>query len=184
MGPRYLTRCYLKPRFAVVDVCLVSGRAVVAARRLAEVPEELARASSLQDPAYVDAFDIDLETPAPSAEVWGRSVFEGAPAAVRRLIVIGWRLGLGLRLGPRTPEHVLGWRITALGATSLTLEQESWMLSAQVVCWTSEKRSMQATFVRYDSSLGRWLWPPLSALHRFIVAYLLRRAATALIRRR
>ena len=138
---------------------------MVASRRLAEVPTELVQASSLQDPAYVDAFAIDLALAAPSAEGWARSVFEGAPVARRWFIVVGWRLGLGLRLGPRTPEHVLGWRITGRGANSLTLEQQSWMLTAQLVCWTSNQRSMHATFVRYDridealaSALLRLAW--------------------------
>ena len=90
---------------------------MVAARRLAEVPEELTGASSLQDPAYVDAFDIDLASPAPSAELWARSVFEGAPAAVRWFIVIGWRVGLGLRLGPRTPEQSSAGGLPDVGPT-------------------------------------------------------------------
>jgi hypothetical protein len=88
---------------------------VAASQRLAEVPEELVQASSLPDPAYVDAFAIDLASAAPSAEGRARSVFEGAPVAMRWFMVVGWRLGLGLRLGPRTPEHVLGWRITGRG---------------------------------------------------------------------
>jgi hypothetical protein len=129
----------------------------------------------------VDAFAIDLALAAPSAEGWARSVFEGAPVAVRWFVVVGWRLGLGLRLGPRTPEHVLGWRITGRGANSLTLEQQSWMLTAQLVCWTSNQRSMHATFVRYDRPAARWLWPPVSLLHRRIVPYLLLRAARTIV---
>jgi hypothetical protein len=154
---------------------------VVTSRRLAEVPEELVHASSLPDPAYKDAFAIDLASAAPSAEGWARSVFEGAPVAVRWFMVVGWRFGLGLRLGPRTPEYVLGWRITGRDANSLTLEQKSWLLTAQLVCWTGNQGSMQATFVRYDSPAARWLWPTASLLHRRIVPYLLRRAASTTV---
>jgi hypothetical protein len=150
-------------------------------RRLAEVPGEVALASSLRDAAYADAFEVDIasntQAASPSPEIWARAVFEGAPAAMRWFMVAGWRLGLGLHLQTRSPEHVVGWKIAGRGPNWVSLEQDSWMLTAQLVCFMDGGRAVQATFVRYDRSLAQWVWPPVSIVHRRIVPYLLRHAA-------
>ena len=62
---------------------------------------------------YTDSFEAPIATANDrTPEQWARAVFEHAPRPVRRLLVSGFRYGLGLRLGPRpSPEHVLGWEI-------------------------------------------------------------------------
>jgi hypothetical protein len=131
--------------------------------------------------AYADSFAAEIpagETRSP--EQWARAVFEGAPLPLRWLLVVGFRFGLGLRLGPRSsPDHVLGWRIVATEPDSVTLEARSWCLTSRLVFDVGESRLTQSTYVSYDRRIAAVLWPPVAIVHRRIVPRLVRHAASA-----
>jgi len=98
---------------------------------------------------------------------------------VRWFLLVGWRFVLGLRLGPRTSlVHVLGWTIIKSDTNSITLELQSWLLTAQLVFRTDESHVTQATFVRYNQPIAAFVWPAVSLIHCQIVPRLLRRAGT------
>jgi hypothetical protein len=128
---------------------------------------------------YSDFFSAEISAGDDcSPEQLARAVFEGAPRSVRLFLVAGFRYGLGLRFGPRSsPEHVLGWAIIDREPDSITIESRSWMLTSRLVFRTDESQVSVSTFVRYDKSIAKVLWPPVSLLHCQIVPRLLRRAA-------
>jgi hypothetical protein len=103
-------------------------------------------------------------------------VFEGAPAAMRWLMKVGWRVGLGMRLDPPSSESILGWKILGRAPDTVVVEQHSWLLSAQLVWWIEDRHVTQATFVRYARAAARPVWSLLSHVHRQIVPYVLRHA--------
>jgi hypothetical protein len=128
---------------------------------------------------YSDSFEAPIAAhDERSPEGWARAEFEQAPAPVRWLLVIGFRYGLGLRLGSRaSPERVLGWKIVDRQADSITIESRSWFLTSRLVFRTERSRVTQSTLVRYDRRIAAIIWPPVSILHRQIVPRLLHRAA-------
>lgn len=130
-------------------------------------------------PDYTDSFAADLpagETRSP--EQWARAVFEGAPLLLRWFLVVGFRFGLGMRLGPRSsPDHVLGWKIVARESESITVEARSWCLTSRLVFATAESRLTQSTYVSYDRPIAVVLWPPVAIVHRRIVPRLVKHAA-------
>ena len=114
-----------------------------------------------------------------SSEQWGRAVWEGAPPLLRWFMLAGWRLVLGLRLGPRpSPDHILGWQIASRGVDDTVCELRSGFLTAYNVFRTTDGRFVWSTFVTYDRSVARLIWLPVSLLHRFIVRVAIRLAAT------
>lgn len=128
---------------------------------------------------YTDSFEAPIATANDrTPEQWARAVFEHAPRPVRRLLVSGFRYGLGLRLGPRpSPEHVLGWEIVNRKPDSITIESRSWLLTSRLVFRTEESRVTLSTLVHYDKRIAAVIWPPVSILHRQIAPRLLRHAA-------
>ena len=112
-----------------------------------------------------------------SAEQWARAVFEGAPRPLRLVLRFGWRVGLGLRLGPESgPEHVLGWRIASRTPDSVTLELRGGRITARNVARIDDGELSWTTSVRYESSLGRVLWSLAAPIHHLTMPYLLGRA--------
>lgn len=113
-----------------------------------------------------------------SSEQWARTVWEEAPAPLRLVMLAGWKLVLRLRLGPRhSPDHILGWRITARDPDRTECRLDSPFLSAGNVFRTSGGRLAWSTFVTYDRPAARLIWPPAAPLHRLIVRIALHRAA-------
>jgi hypothetical protein len=101
-------------------------------------------------------------------------MFGDVPTAGEVLI---WRVVLGLRLSRgRSPATVAGWRIGGRGTDWIRLETASWFLAANLVVQVADGQVSLGTFVRYERGLGRYLWPPLSAVHRFLVPRVLRDA--------
>lgn len=131
-------------------------------------------------PDYTDAFEVSIAgADRRSAEQWARSTFEGAPWPMRWFVLAGWRMVLRLRLGPRpSPDHVLGWKILDRGANWVVLELRSAFLTAHLVFWVEESRVVQSTFLRYDRRVAHFVWPPVSMIHRQLVPWFLRRAAS------
>jgi hypothetical protein len=116
-----------------------------------------------------------------STEQWARAILEDAPVVLRVFIVAGWRFVLGLRLGPRhSPDHVLGWKVTARLPGETVLESRSAFMTARLVFHRDGTHLVWATFVHYSRPIAGLIWPPVSLLHRRIVPYALRRAASDL----
>jgi hypothetical protein len=150
-------------------VSLVDG--VVAARGL---PRSVRALSSLPDPDYVDLFTLSTDTQA-APEQWARAMFGNVPSITERLI---WRGLLGLRLSRgRSPGTVAGWLIGGRGEDWIRLEAASWFLTANLLVVTADGRVSLWTFLHYDRSLGRAVWPRLSVIHRRVVPRVLRDAA-------
>lgn len=95
-------------------------------------------------------------------------------------MLVGWRVVLGLRLGPlSSPDHILGWRIVERRADGTVCRLQSRLLDAYNTFTTEEGRLVWSTFVFYERPVARLIWPPVSLLHRPLVRAALRRASTA-----
>jgi hypothetical protein len=131
-----------------------------------QVPGSARACSSMPDPDYADLFTLSTGTEA-TPEQWARAMFGNVPSAAEVLI---WRVLLGLRLTRgRSPATVAGWRIGGRGPDWIRLETRSWFLTANLLVQTADGRVSLATFLSYDRFPGRWVWPPLSAIHRRLV---------------
>ncbi|WP_036495518.1 DUF2867 domain-containing protein [Nocardia sp. BMG111209] len=127
---------------------------------------------------YVSAFELDPHGTRRTAEHWARSVFEHAPAVMRILLVLGWRLVLGLRLGPRPATgFVLGWHIASAEPEILVLESHSPFLTARNIVAASDSTVTWTTLVRFDRRIARPVWNIVRPVHELAIPYLLRRAA-------
>jgi hypothetical protein len=114
-----------------------------------------------------------------SAEEWARTAWEGAPSAQRWFILAGWRLVLGLQLGPRpSPDHILGWRMVDTRPEEVVCHARSWFLGADNIFHRADDRLVWSTFVTYERLVARALWPPVSIVHRLVVRRALRRSAS------
>jgi Protein of unknown function (DUF2867) len=158
----------------------VSRPGAAHARRIA-VSEQIRALDTLAEPHYAAAWEVaSAEGDARSPEQWARATFEDAPRALRAFIVAGWRVGLGLRLGPRpSPDHVLGWKIVSAGTDLIGLSVQSALLGTAHLMWQLEgSRVTLASFVRYEKRGARPIWWAVQPLHHRIVPYLLGRAAS------
>jgi hypothetical protein len=145
-----------------------------------QVPGSVRELSSLPDPDYADLFTMSTDTEA-NPEQWARAMFGDVPSHAEVAI---WRVLLGLRLAAgRSPETVAGWRIGGRGADWIRLETASWFLTANLLVQTADGQVSLATFLSYDRYPGRWVWPPLSAIHRRLVPGVLLGAARRLLPR-
>jgi hypothetical protein len=127
---------------------------------------------------YADRFAVDSTGADATPEQWARAMFGDVPSLGERLI---WRGFLGLRLQPgRSPSTVAGWRIDGRGDDWIRLATGSWFLSANLVVRTADGQVALATFLSYDRWPGAVIWPPLSAVHRFLAPGVLRKAAARL----
>jgi len=144
------------------------------------MPDEIDARQDLVPANFSYACELTLDTAtAQSAEQWARGVFEGAPRLLRWFIVTGWIVGLGLRLAPRrSRSHVLGWNIVSNSPEVIVLGVESFMLTARVVVRVRESTVVHATFVRYERAPARIVWPIAAVVHRRVIPFLLRNAAT------
>jgi hypothetical protein len=140
-----------------------------------DIPESVRALGSLPEVDYADLFTLSTDTEA-TPEQWARAMFGDVPNLAELLI---WRGLLGLRLDRgRSPATVAGWQIGGRGDDWIRLEAASWFLTCNLLVQTAEGRVSLVTFLHYDRSLGRSVWPPLSAIHRRLVPGLLRDAAT------
>lgn len=148
------------------------------ARRV-DVTDDMRAASTVADSDYASAFQVAVSTiDARSPEQWARTAFEDAPRLLRSIIVIGWRVALGLRLGPRaSPDHVLGWKIVSSTPDAITLEVGSRLVTAVKVLQVGAGRATAATFVRYERWPGRIVWRVIAPVHHRTEPLLLTLAA-------
>jgi Protein of unknown function (DUF2867) len=107
-------------------------------------------------------------------ERWARAMFGDVPGAGE---VVIWRGLLGLRLDrSRSPDTVAGWRVTGRGDDRIRLEATGRVISGVLVVRTGDDEVSLTTRVRYEHPVARLWWPPLSAVHRFLVPRVLRAA--------
>ena len=149
-----------------------------------EVPEMLlADHAPWGRPDYASAFRLSTtRARSRTPEMWARAVFEEAPALLRPVLVFGWRVGLGLQLGPRpSPGSVLGWSMSEVGPDTVTLEAESRLLKARNVVVVDHSSVTWVTQVRFERPLARPIWAVTSLVHHRVIPYLLRRAGRSLV---
>jgi hypothetical protein len=136
--------------------------------------------TAAHDADFACAYEIEV---APddgrSSEQWARAAWEGSPAMLRWFMLAGWRVVLGLRLGPRpSPDHILGWRIVHQDADETVCHLRSGFLDAYNTFRRIDDRLVWSTFVTYERPVARVVWPPTSLVHRALVRVALRRAAS------
>jgi Protein of unknown function (DUF2867) len=144
------------------------------------------RCEATEDPGglggsdYAGAFEVTIALGDDrSPEQWSRSVFESAPTAIRWFVLFGWRFVLGLRLGPQmSPDYVSGWRIRDVGPSVITLEVDSWLMTASKEIRVAGGSVRVSTFVRYSGGLGRAAWTLVAPVHHRTEPYLLGYAAS------
>lgn len=151
----------------------------VEVRALSEF-DDLRAVDGLVGPHYASAFELSVPgAEERSPEQWLRAVFEGAPRPVRWLVRVGWRVGLGVRLGPfSVPERVFGCPLVRSDDEAAIFEMESKLIAAHNVVLVRDGRVRCATFVRYERPSARALWSVAAVIHIRLAPYLLRRAGT------
>lgn len=122
---------------------------------------------------YVDHFAIHpVDASVATPQQWARAMFGDVPSAGERFI---WRGILRLHLSEgHSPETVGGWRIAARGDSWIRLETQSKALSANLLVTAEDSTLSLTTLLRYERLRGRFIWQPLSAVHRMLVPGMLR----------
>ncbi|HST64629.1 MAG TPA: DUF2867 domain-containing protein [Mycobacteriales bacterium] len=144
-----------------------------------------ARATAAHDPGvlarpdYLDA--IRYAGRSRTAEEWARATFEGAPKPVPAVLRLGWRRGLGLRLGPYPATgHVLGWPVFESAPDRMVLGVESAVLGhCRLVFQTDPDGLLLTTVIRYGHRVSRPVWTVVAPVHRLITRLLVTRAGHA-----
>ncbi|MEO7371157.1 MAG: hypothetical protein ABIZ69_09850 [Ilumatobacteraceae bacterium] len=111
-----------------------------------------------------------------TAEEWLRGVWEDAPRASRMFLRVGWRFGLGLRLGPADPSHVLGWHIDASTDQVVVVSATSFILSATNTLTVEDDLIRWQTDVSHGHVIGRLVWRAAALVHQRFVPWSVRRA--------
>jgi Protein of unknown function (DUF2867) len=148
-----------------------------------------AKAITAQDPGvlarpdYLDA--TEHAAGGRTAEDWASATFEGAPWPVPLVLRLGWKRGLGLRLGPYPATgHVLGWPVFESGPDRTVLGVESAVLGhCRLVFEVGEDRLLLTTAIRYGKRASRPVWTVVAPVHRLITRLLVTRAGHASGRR-
>ena len=127
---------------------------------------------------FACAYEIDVASDDHrSSEQWARAAWEGAPTPLRWFMLIGWRVALRLRLGPRhSADHILGWRIVDRAPDETVCQLDSSFLTAYNTFRHGNGRLVWSTFVLYERPIARLIWPPVALIHRPLVRNALRRA--------
>lgn len=118
------------------------------------------------------------------AHLWAAAVFEGAPAPLRPVLVLGWRAGLGLRLGRpmRSADFVLGWRTVLDRPEAAVLAAAGPLIEAANIVLVDNAGITWVTAVNYQRAAGRRLWSAIAPAHERSLPLLLTRAARLLTR--
>jgi hypothetical protein len=150
------------------------GRPVTRVVGVREVPEEVRSLSTMNEPDYVDMFNMAVATDS-AAETWARAIYEDTLGA-RGRFVFGVILGLELARA-KAPGTVAGWRIAEHGEDWIRLEAGGGRLVGQIVVRAVDGQLSVATFLQYVSRLGSTVWTLWSTLHRKAMLGMLRDAA-------
>jgi hypothetical protein len=93
-----LDTCTARAIKSLIDMCAVAQEMFMGIVERRSVPGEVRAIDPLAD--------MSSAKPRSPAQ-WARAIFEDAPVAMRWFLLLGWRAGLGLRLGPvHSPAHV------------------------------------------------------------------------------
>ena len=142
------------------------------------LPAQVADTPEARKADYSTAVRLD-GGPAAAPQQWARGCLEGAPVGLRQGLVLGWRHGLRLRLGPlRSPATVLGWYLTESTDERAVISAGSPLLEAQHHFVRNGDSITWATVVRTHTPLGRTLWRAVAPLHELSMPLLMKRAAT------
>jgi hypothetical protein len=100
---------------------------------------------------------------------------------LRLFVVVGWRIVLRLRLGPKNSEHhVAGWPIVLRTPETVVLGVESRALGHARLTFRTRPSSVTASSnVTFERRGGRAIWSVVGWLHRRILPYLLGHAASS-----
>ncbi len=113
-----------------------------------------------------------------TAEQWLRAVWQDS--GLGPVLRVGWRYGLGLRLGPRDDEsQILGWAIAAMTDDEVAVSAESAVLVTTNTVALATDSLTWTTTVDYANAAGRALWKPASLMHQATVPLTIRRAVRA-----
>jgi hypothetical protein len=129
----------------------------------------------LADADYADGFAA--ATPhalGESPEQWARHVLEGASPAMRLVLRLGWRFGLGFR--PARHRAVLGGPVVAQSGDWVVLQQQSWLFGVALLMRAAEGRLTWATRVKYRSPVAGVTWAVVGMIHRRFAPRALQRA--------
>lgn len=133
----------------------------------------------LDRPDYLDGTECAGGGRVRTPEDWARATFEGAPGPVRTILRLGWRWGLGLRLGPfPAAGHVLGWPVLDSGPDRIVLAVRSAVLGpCRLVFDVDAGRLLLTTAIRYEHRVSRPVWTVVAPVHRTITRLLVTHAA-------
>jgi hypothetical protein len=140
-----------------------------------DIPETVRLLGGMEHPDYIDLFTATTAgADDASPEQWSRSAIEQVAGRGGQFI---WRGVLGLRLEPRpSRERVGGWQIGGGGADWIRLEASSWFLTAHLLLRLHDGHLSAGTLIRYDHPIARFIWTPLSAIHRHLMPGLLHKS--------
>ena len=140
-----------------------------------DIPEMIRFLGGMDRPDYIDLFTATTTGAAHGSPAqWARSAIEEVAGLGGQII---WRGVLGLRLKPRpSKERVGGWKIGDGGEDWIRLEASSWFMSAHLVIRLHDGHLSVGTLIRYDHPIARFIWVPLSAIHRRLMPGLLHKA--------
>jgi hypothetical protein len=127
---------------------------------------------------YEDAFLVQIgPVEDRTAEQWARAILEGAPAMMRRMLLLGWS-ALGLQLGPTGSDgFVLGWAVRRSTPDFVLLGASSRLgLRAELLFERRQQSLLFDTFVQKENRMARTMWAAVEPLHRPIVRDLLEHA--------
>jgi hypothetical protein len=154
-----------------------------------DAPHAVRRPVSSESPGgrdvhdYADCFEVPLRADDDrTAEQLVRAGLEGAPFALRLIVVVAHRHILRFRLGPASsPTHILGWQIVTSEPDGIQLEASGPLMRGVLAARRGPAPSaVLHTCVYYRRPHARAIWACVSPVHRAIAPYLLKRAASAL----
>lgn len=150
--------------------------------RQVAVPAEARALSSLSRIDYQDGFRV--ETPAApqrTAMDWVRATLEGAPAAVKAKLLLGWS-AIGLKPAfPMSEPSVLGWEIRTSTPDFVLLGRTSVIgMPGELLFKREPDGLLFATFVQQDNRIARAVWAATEPQHVPIVRDLLGQAGRRL----
>ena len=141
-----------------------------------EVPPDEPLAVAAYD--YADAFEVAVDGDSRTAEQWLRAGLEGSPAPLRLLIRLVHGRLLRFRLGPTSPDHILGWRILNSTPEVVQVVAEGPLGRGVLVGRTTPSAVVLTTYVVHGRHrLSRPVWALVMPLHRRVAPYLLTRAS-------
>jgi hypothetical protein len=126
---------------------------------------------------YADAFEIAAEGDPRTAEEWLRAGLEGSPATLRVLIRVVHGRVLRFRLGPPSPDHILGWRIASSSLEVVQVTAGGPLGRGVLVGRRTGTAVVLTTYVVHGHPLSRLVWALVLPLHRRVAPYLLTRAS-------